>query len=109
MHLNSISYQVGHATCQMIQVMTVVEPDAGIVGHKLNGTPAHASRDDQSVFFYPDAGAFSGALDFKKMAVQMHGMWHHAVVEVLKSDLVSGPDAHIIGIWVYFAVDSPVW
>ena len=101
-----IPYHIRHSPCQMIQIMTVVEPIARIIRHKLDGSPAHASTDNNSIFFQSRPMATTCSHHLKEMSVRhlTDGMGHHAVIGIFESHPLTRFDAKIFGIGIDLAI-----
>ena len=62
--------------------MAVMEPIPRIVGDKFYCASAHVWLDDECIFM-DSISSHVALYYFEEMSVQMHRMWHHAMIEVI--------------------------
>ena len=81
----------------------MMHPVAGIIGHKLDAGLAHVGGHHDRVF------AQAGTADhLKEVAVQVHGVGHRAVVEIIDPHPLALLHQQVIRIGESFTVDGPI-
>ncbi len=79
--LGLVSNQIRHARLHVIEMMAMMKPLSGIVGHEFDVKALHVVHH-QCVLQHPSLRPQIGIHQSEKMPMKMHRMRHHTVIPI---------------------------